>query len=142
MKTKSFFLQTLVAAGLLFASFAVQAQNKLKFCESVGSDGTTSGEYTTFSIPEAGGYIYFHVTLGSDVGTDDVGYEIYRLADDGTETYSTTIYQTTHTDWDMFWSPVTFYNPGRYKVKLIAWYDADDIWGTELASNVLTIVKQ
>jgi hypothetical protein len=142
MKTKSFLLRTVVAAGLLLASFAVQAQNKLTFCESVGSDGKTSGVYTTFNIPEAGGYLYFHVALNYDVGTDDIGYEIYRLNDDGTETYSTTIFQTTEDDWDTFWSAVTFYNAGRYRVKVIAWYDADDLWGTELASNVLTIVKQ
>jgi hypothetical protein len=143
MKTK-LILKTLAAAALLLSSYAVQAQNKLTFCEDVETDGTPKGVYNTFTIPEAGAYLYFHVKMenGSDVGTDDIGYEIYRIGDDGKETYSTTIYQTTKSEWDVFWSAVTFYNPGKYKVKVIAWYGDDDWWGTEIASGTVTIEKE
>lgn len=132
-----------MAAAFLLASFAVQAQSaKLSFCESVSSTGLAEGVYSSFSIPEAGGYLYFHVAMDGDVGTTDIGYEIYRINDDGTETYSTTIYQTTELDWEMFWSQVTFYTPGKYRVTVVAWYDEWDWWGTELAESTVEIVKE
>jgi hypothetical protein len=106
----------------------------LTFCEGVDAQGNAEGASSTFNIPSGGGYFYFLVNLGYEVGCSYVNYDIYKLSSNNAETYNTTISQDDMTTtWTWFWKKVTFYESGRYHIYV---YDCD---GTLLTSSYVTI---
>ena len=94
----------------------------LQFCEDVDNDGAPVNSSSVFNIDSKGGYLKFLTKLPYRVGTYSVIYEIYRIDEDGYESYDNTIYQDVDPSWTWFWKEVTFYKAGKYLVEV---YDGD-----------------
>ena len=113
-----FFFIVIIFAGSVNASLA----QSLQFCEDVTQDGAPVSASSVFNISEKGGYLKFLVTLPYRVGTSSISYEIYKVDDDGYESYENSIIQDVEPSWTWFWKEVTFYKAGRYNVYV---YDGD-----------------
>lgn len=119
---------------LIFAcSVNVSLSQTLKFCEDVTQDGEPVEASSVFNISEKGGYLKFLVNLPYRVGTSSISYEIYKIDDDGYESYENSIIQDVEPSWTWFWKEVTFYKAGRFKVYV---YDGDKNF---LASSLVRI---
>lgn len=79
--------------GVLIILLNISIAQTLYFCEGVDKDGNAITPTTSFNISSKGGYLYFLVDLGFEVGTDEVYYEIYRVDTKGKEIYDKTIYK-------------------------------------------------
>jgi hypothetical protein len=104
------------------AAINISYSQSLQFCEDVSQSGAPISESSVFNISDRGGYFKFLVTLPYRIGTSSVSYEIYKVDDDGYETYDNTIYQDVDPSWTWFWKEVTFYRAGRFNIYV---YDAD-----------------
>lgn len=94
----------------------------ITFCEDVSQKGDPVTPSSVFNISAKGGYLKFLVNLPYRIGTYSISYDIFRVDDDGYETYDNTIYQDVEPSWTWFWKEVTFYSAGRYNVYV---YDGD-----------------
>lgn len=105
----------------------------LFFCEGVDKEGNAITVTNSFTITSKGGYLYFLVDLGYEIGTDEVYYEIYRVDSKGKEIYDRTIYKEVEPKSKKFAHQIMFTTPGRYNVYV---YKGDGIY---LTSNSLRI---
>jgi len=113
----------IVLAIFIISVFADKSYSQqLQFCEDVTDKGYAVTPSSVFNIGESGGYLKFLVSLPYRVGTYSVSYEIYKVDDDGYESYESTIYQDVEPSWTWFWKEVTFYRAGRFNVYV---YDSD-----------------
>ena len=117
----------------LFAFANITKAQTLYFCEDVDKQGYPITESNVFNISSSGSYLYFLVRLPYTISCYSVRYELYNVDYDATETYYTTIYQDTETDWVWFYKKVDFYDPGFYNVYV---YDCNDY---VLTSNTIRI---
>lgn len=121
MKIKKIFYLTLYFLLIYFFTNTAFSQS-LQFCEDVSQNGSPVSASSVFNISDQGGYLKFLTNLPYRVGTKSVSYEIYKVDDDGNESYESTIYQDVEASWTWFWKEVTFYRAGRYNVYV---YDGD-----------------
>jgi len=105
----------------------------LYFCEGVDKDGNAITPTNSFTISAKGGYLYFLVDLGYEIGTDEVYYEIYRVDSKGKEIYDKTIYKEVDPKSKKFAHQIMFTTPGKYNIYV---YKGDGIY---LTSNSLRI---
>ena len=105
----------------------------LYFCEGIDKDGQAITPATSFNISSKGGYLYFLVDLGFEIGTDEVYYEIYRVDSKGKEIYDRTIYKEVDPKAKKIAHQIMFTTPGKYNVYV---YKGDGIY---LTSNSLRI---
>ncbi|MCB0722302.1 MAG: hypothetical protein KDC42_08355 [Ignavibacteriae bacterium] len=128
--------------GIFLYIFAtdVHSQQKqlLYFCETYDeANGREVGVSDIFEIPPTGGYLTVMVNLapiGTVIGTTDVDLKIYKV-ENGELRYISTEPFNVETDWDyIFFSEITFYEEGIYKVEL----DKGD--GTYVCSGYVEIV--
>ena len=125
-----------LAAFIILAVFAlsnITNAQTLYFCEGVDDDGYPITESSVFRISTSGSYLYFLVRMPYEIECSSIRYEIYEVDYDGTESYSSTIYQDVEYDWIWFWKKVTFYDAGFYNVYV---YDCNDY---VLTSNTIRI---
>ena len=125
-----------LAAFIVLAVFAlsnISNAQTLYFCEGVDDDGYPITESSVFNISPSGSYLYFLVRMPYEIDCSSIRYEIYEVDYDGTESYSSTIYQDVEYDWIWFWKKVTFYDVGFYNVYV---YDCNDY---VLTSNTIRI---
>ena len=130
---KKLFLAMFLMIALFAFSNLTKAQT-LYFCEDVDSDGYPIVESNVFNISSSGSYLYFLVRLTEAVECTSVRFELYNSYSDGSESYSTTIYQDVEYDWVWFYKQVTFYDAGYYKVYAIC-----NCCEAVLASNTIRI---
>jgi len=105
----------------------------LFFCEGVDKEGNAITPTNSFTISAKGGYLYFLVDLGYEIGTDEVYYEIYRVDSKGKEIYDKTIYKEVDSKSKRFAHQIMFTTPGKYNIYV---YKGDGIY---LTSNSLRI---
>ncbi|MGB9664753.1 MAG: hypothetical protein ACPL25_07535 [Ignavibacteria bacterium] len=129
MKKILLFTVLLVISILINSSMA----QSLFFCEGVDKDGNAITPTNSFTISEKGGYLYFLVDLGYEIGTDEVYYEIYRVDSKGKEIYEKTIYKDVDPKSKKFAHQIMFSSPGKYNIYV---YKGDGIY---LTSNSLRI---
>lgn len=122
MKNKINLFKYILTVIVFLLCANVSFSQLLQFCEDVGTSGSPIGESSVFNISEKGGYLKFLVSLPFRVGTKAVSYEIYKVDDDGYETYDNSITQDVEPSWTWFWKEVTFYRAGRFNVYV---YDGD-----------------
>ena len=91
-------------------------QTSLKFCVQVKEGGYCQNKSGEFVIGKDGGTITFQLRNERGIGATKVAYKIYKLEDNGTENYNTTLEQTTEKNWTYAWQDVVFYDEGSYKV--------------------------
>jgi hypothetical protein len=120
---------------LVFASVLINTSiaQSLYFCEGVDKDGNAITPTNSFTISAKGGYLYFLVDLGYEIGTDEVYYEIYRVDSKGKEIYEKTIYKDVDPKSKKFAHQIMFSSPGKYNIYV---YKGDGIY---LTSNSLRI---
>lgn len=125
---------------LLLASFILislmlnnSIAQSLFFCEGVDKEGNVITPTNSFTISAKGGYLYFLVDLGYEIGTDEVYYEIYRVDSKGKEIYDKTIYKEVDSKSKRFAHQIMFTTPGKYNIYV---YKGDGIY---LTSNSLRI---
>ena len=125
---------------LLLASFILislmlnnSIAQSLFFCEGVDKEGNAITPTNSFTISAKGGYLYFLVDLGYEIGTDEVYYEIYRVDSKGKEIYDKTIYKEVDLKSKRFAHQIMFTTPGKYNIYV---YKGDGIY---LTSNSLRI---
>jgi len=125
---------------LLLASFILislmlnnSIAQSLFFCEGVDKEGNAITPTNSFTISAKGGYLYFLVDLGYEIGTDEVYYEIYRVDSKGKEIYDKTIYKEVDSKSKRFAHQIMFTTPGKYNIYV---YKGDGIY---LTSNSLRI---
>ncbi len=123
----------LVYFGFLSLLFNISVAQNLYFCEGVDKEGNAITPTTSFNITSKGGYLYFLVDLGFEVGTDEVYYEIYRVDTKGKEIYDRTIYKEVDPKAKKFAHQIMFTTPGKYNIYV---YKGDGIY---LTSNSLRI---
>ncbi|MCX8056427.1 MAG: hypothetical protein N3F03_02310 [Ignavibacteria bacterium] len=124
----------LIVSALLLVLVVNQSFSQtLFFCDSVDKEGNAITPATSFNISPKGGYLYFLVDLGFEVGTDEVYYEIYRVDTKGKEIYDRTIYKEVDPKAKKFSHQVMFNSPGKYNIYV---YKGDGIY---LTSNSLRI---
>ena len=123
---------------ILAFTFSGSAQTILSFCVEVEKNGICQNKSAEFTISKDGGTISFQLWNDHGIGARKVAYRIYKLEDNGTETYSGTIEQQTEKNWTYAWQDVVFYDEGTYKVKVF------DTSGEEslLCSGFVTIFNQ
>jgi hypothetical protein len=128
--------QSLLA--LLFLSLTADsfAQASLKFCVETDNNGRCKKQSSEFTISKDGGTITFELKNTAALGTNKVLYKIYKLSDDGKETFNTTIEQDVQEKWNFAWEEAVFYDPGTYKV--MAYDKADNL----LCLSILKIFTQ
>lgn len=127
--------KTLLLLLIAISSFSVsesQAQN-LYFCEGVDDDGYAIESATLFTISESGGYLYFLCRLPWEVKSSSVSYAIYKVDNNGYETFFETVYQDTQRNWTWFWKKYTFYESGNYNVYI---YDGSNTLLTSGSVNI------
>ncbi len=129
MKKILLFTVLLVISILINSSMA----QSLFFCEGVDKDGNAITPTNSFTISAKGGYLYFLVDLGYEIGTDEVYYEIYRVDSKGKEIYEKTIYKDVDPKSKKFAHQIMFSSPGKYNIYV---YKGDGIY---LTSNSLRI---
>lgn len=120
--TKKFFSLTLLIFSLSVITIGVKSQS-LTFCESVDANGNPVSSSSLFYIGSGGGYLDMLVNINYDLNCYSVRYEIYKVSSNGSESYSTTITQSSKPDWRWFYKEVTFYDEGKYNVYV---YDCND----------------
>ena len=108
----------LVITLLLALARSALGQTSLSFCVEVQKDGKCQSKSAEFTISNEGGTISFQLWNNHGIGATKVAYRIYKLEDNGTETYSGTIEQQTEKNWTYAWQDVVFYDEGTYKVKV------------------------
>ncbi len=112
---------------ILFFGFAPKTSltnaQVLYFCENVKETGYPEKESSTFAISPEGGWLKFLVRLDDEVDCKEVKYVIYKVSENRTEIYDTTIYQNVEKDRVWFWKKITFYNDGKYNVYVYDQYD-------------------
>lgn len=123
----------LINFGILSLFVNISIAQTLYFCEGVDKDGNAITPTTSFNITPKGGYLYFLVDLGFEVGTDEVYYEIYRVDTKGKEIYDRTIYKEVDPKAKKFAHQIMFTTPGKYNIYV---YKGDGIY---LTSNSLRI---
>lgn len=128
---KKFLWFLFIGITIVFINFSI-AQT-LHFCEGVDKDGNAITPATSFNISSKGGYLYFYVDLGFEIGTDEVYYEIYRVDTKGKEIYDKTIYKEVEPKAKKFAHQIMFNTPGKYNIYV---YKGDGIY---LTSNSLRI---
>ncbi len=132
-------MKILLAAIILLLTLGnAYAQTSLKFCVDVGKEGTCKTQTSEFTISKDGGTISFLLKGVKALGLTDVSYKIYKLEDNGQETFSSTITQKLDSAWTYAWEEAVFYDAGTYKVKVF------DNTGEEtfICSNILKIFRQ
>lgn len=105
----------------------------LYFCEGIDKEGKAITPTTSFNISSKGGYLYFLVDLGFEIGTDEIYYEIYRVDTKGKEIYDRTVYKEVDPKSKKFSHQIMFTSPGKYNIYV---YKGDGIY---LTSNSLRI---
>jgi hypothetical protein len=125
----------LLIAFLTLVSILINSSiaQSLYFCEGVDKDGNAITPTNSFTISAKGGYLYFLVDLGYEIGTDEVYYEIYRVDSKGKEIYDKTIYKDVDPKSKKFAHQIMFTTPGKYNIYV---YKGDGIY---LTSNSLRI---
>jgi hypothetical protein len=125
----------LLIAFLTLVSILINSSiaQSLYFCEGVDKDGNAITPTNSFTISAKGGYLYFLVDLGYEIGTDEVYYEIYRVDSKGKEIYDKTIYKEVDPKSKKFAHQIMFTTPGKYNIYV---YKGDGIY---LTSNSLRI---
>ena len=125
----------LLIAFLSLVSILINSSiaQSLYFCEGVDKDGNAITPTNSFTISAKGGYLYFLVDLGYEIGTDEVYYEIYRVDSKGKEIYDKTIYKEVDPKSKKFAHQIMFTTPGKYNIYV---YKGDGIY---LTSNSLRI---
>ncbi len=121
--------------SIIFFFFALELSfaQTLYFCEGVDKDGNAITSTTSFNISSKGGYLYFLVDLGFEVGSDEVYYEIYKVDSKGKEIYDRTVYKEVDPKAKKFAHQIMFTVPGKYNIYV---YKGDGIY---LTSNSLRI---
>ncbi len=132
---RSIMKKILLFTLLVFASVLINTSiaQSLYFCEGVDKDGNAITPTNSFTISAKGGYLYFLVDLGYEIGTDEVYYEIYRVDSKGKEIYEKTIYKDVDPKSKKFAHQIMFSSPGKYNIYV---YKGDGIY---LTSNSLRI---
>ncbi|HRE41099.1 MAG TPA: hypothetical protein PLG90_07180 [Ignavibacteria bacterium] len=118
MVNKFLNIKTFLLLFILISSFSYsesKAQN-LYFCEGVDADGYAIESATLFTISSSGGYLYFLCRLPWELESRSVSYAIYKVDNNGYETFFETVYQDTERNWTWFWKKYTFYESGNYNV--------------------------
>lgn len=118
---------------VVFILINASIAQSLYFCEGVDKDGNAITPTNSFTISAKGGYLYFLVDLGYEIGTDEVYYEIYRVDSKGKEIYEKTIYKDVDPKSKKFAHQIMFSSPGKYNIYV---YKGDGIY---LTSNTLRI---
>lgn len=129
-------MKKILLLALLFVTFIlinISIAQSLFFCEGVDKDGNAITPTNLFTISAKGGYLYFLVDLGYEIGTDEVYYEIYRVDSKGKEIYEKTIYKDVDPKSKKFAHQIMFSSPGKYNIYV---YKGDGIY---LTSNSLRI---
>ncbi len=119
--------------GLVFGFSNLLLAQALYFCDSVSANGNAITPATSFNISQKGGYLYFLVDVGFEIGTDEVYYEIYRVDSKGKEIYDKTIYKSVDPRSKKFAHQIMFTTPGKYNIYV---YKGDGIY---ITSNSLRI---
>lgn len=129
MKKVLLILTIVLLLFLIDISFA----QSLYFCEGIDKEGNALTPTTSFNISTKGGYLYFLVDLGFEIGTDEIYYEIYRVDTKGKEIYDRTIYKEVDPKAKKIAHQIMFTTPGKYNIYV---YKGDGIY---LTSNSLRI---
>ena len=114
------------------------AQTDLKFCVETGKDGNCQSASSRFNISRAGGTITFLIKNDKGLGTNKVLYKIFKLSEDGKETYNNTIEQQVKENWNFAWEDAVFYDPGTYKILV---YDKSET-GPLICMGILKLFTQ
>jgi hypothetical protein len=130
-----FFLAAMI---VISAVGGLKAQTTLKFCVDVGKEGSCKTQTSEFTVGKNGGTISFLLKSEKALGVTGVSYKIYKLEDNGQETYSSTITQKLDTAWTYAWEEAVFYDAGTYKVKVYNNTAPESF----LCSNILKIFIQ
>jgi hypothetical protein len=131
-------MRTLLLGALLGIASIVSAQTTLKFCRDVGNEGTCKTPASEFSVSKDGGTISFLLKDDKSLGLTKVIYKIYKLEDDGKETFASGIEQKLQKEWTYAWEEAVFYDEGTYKVKVFDTSNEE----TFICSNILKILRE
>ena len=91
-------------------------QTNLNFCVEANKDGKCKNQGSEFTISKDGGTITFMLKNEQGLGTSQILYKIFKLNDDGKETFNATLEQAVQVKWNYAWEEAVFYDPGTYKV--------------------------
>lgn len=130
---KILLLASLISTSILLNNLFAQS---LFFCEGVDKEGNAITPTNSFTISAKGGYLYFLVDVGYEIGSDEVYYEIYRVDSKGKEIYDKTIYKDVDPKSKKFAHQIMFSAPGKYNIYV---YRGDGIY---LTSNSLRISQK
>ncbi|MDB5281449.1 MAG: hypothetical protein JWO06_524 [Bacteroidota bacterium] len=108
----------LITPIMLCFAVAASSQTSIKFCVEVEQQGKCQSQSSEFTIGKEGGTISFLLMNQRGIGATNVMYRIFKLEDNGTETYSSTVEQKIEKNWTYAWQDVVFYDEGTYKVKV------------------------
>ena len=97
-------------------SLLIFGQTRLSFCVEADKEGKCKKKGSDFTISPEGGTITFMLKNEKGLGTSQILYKIYKLSEDGKETFNTTIEQAIQEKWNYAWEEAVFYDPGTYKV--------------------------
>jgi hypothetical protein len=108
---------------LFFLVSCFAFSQSLFFCEKVSPDGKPEKPSHIFRIGKSGGFFQFLAILDKPVSTSEVKIDIFKVDENGKETFDATISVKVQPEWIWFSKEVSFFKGGDYTAYA---YSAED----------------